>query len=192
MADFKISLPQDTPDPGLVQYYENLKNRVFFINEEISEDLMETIVVPLLKADAEDSTKPITIYLNTPGGCVFSGFVICDIIERLKSPVEIRVLGFSYSMGSYLLMAGHGKPNITRKAYPFSTCLIHGGSSVLSGTGSQVKDTFNFMERYEEKIKTYVLQRSKITEEEYAAMERKEWYMTAEDMLKYELIDEII
>ena len=192
MTDFKIQLPSDTPDPSLVQYYKNLENRTLVINEEISEELMETIVIPLLQMDAEDSTKPIMIYLNTLGGCIFSGFTMCDIIARLKSPVEIRVLGYAYSMGAYLLMAGANKPNIKRTAYPFSTCLIHGGSTILSGTGSQVKDTFNFMEKYEEKIKDYALSHSNITEEEYNVMDRKEWYMSAEDMLKYNLIDEII
>jgi ATP-dependent protease ClpP protease subunit len=63
---------------------------------------------------------------------------------------------------------------------------------ILSGTGTQVRDTFNFMVKFEDKIKQYVLSHSKITEEEYKKMDRTEWYMSAEDMIQHGLIDEIV
>lgn len=173
------------------QFYTGIKKRVFYITDEVDELLLCSVGLELLEAD-KDPSKPITIYINTPGGSIYDGFVLCDIIERLQSPVTIHVLGYAFSMGSYFLMAGYGKENITRKAYPFSTCLIHSGSMILSGTGTQVRDTFNFMEKFEDKIKQYVLSHSKITEEEYKKMDRTEWYMSAEDMLQHGLIDEIV
>lgn len=186
-----VRLPQ-SPDPELYHYYKGIKNRTFYINDEINSFVIDLIGIPLLDADREDSTKPITIYLNTPGGDVFSGLAICNIIETLKSPVEIIVPAHAYSMGALILLAGANKPNITRKCFTFSTGLLHGGSGLIAGTKSQMKDFYKFEERYEEKIKDFVVKRSKMTPEEYDLSGREEVYMTSDEMLEKGFIDEII
>lgn len=174
-----------------LRYLEGIKKRRIYLTEEITPYTTEEITIALLDMD-KDSNEPIEIIVNTPGGAVYDGFALVNVIERLKSPVTMTVIGYAYSMGAYILMAGSGKDNITRRAYPFSTGLIHSGSQLVEGTGSQVKDLMNFMEHYEQKIKSFVLEKTNINEEEYIKAERYEWYMTAEDMLKYGLIDEII
>lgn len=187
---FNTDLP--SIDYSRYQFYTGLQERIFYLVDEVDEDMLCNVGLELIKADQADPAAPITIYINTPGGSIHDGFVLCDIISRLKAPVTMYVLGYAYSMGSYFLMAGYNKPNITRKAYPFSTALIHSGSMVLAGSGTQVRDTFNFLEKFEAQIKDYVLTHSDISEEEYEKMDRTEWYMTSQDMLKYGLIDEII
>lgn len=187
----EVQLPS-SPDPILYHYYKGLQTRTFYINAEIDSDLVDMVAMPLLAADKEDPTKPITIYINTVGGSVFDGFNLCDIITSLRSPTEIIVLGYAYSMGAFLLMAGANKPNIVRKCFSFSTGLMHGGSSFIQGTASQVKDYYKFAERFEQKVETFVLEKSKFTKEEYDKIERQELYMTAEDMLDKGLVDEII
>jgi ATP-dependent Clp protease protease subunit len=187
-----ITQLQETSNPILYQYFKNLNERKLIINNEISSEDIEFSVMPLLEWDNDGTGKEITIYLNTSGGSVYNGLVICDVLSRMKTPTTVIVLGYAYSMGALILMAGAKNPNVTRVCFPFSTGLIHGGSDMMAGTASQIKDYFNFTTKYEEKIKDYILRNTKISEDEYQKMERTEWWMTAEDMLKYGLVDEII
>lgn len=180
------------PNPREYQYYKGLTNRTIIINDVIDENLVETVMIPLLNMDNDGTNEPINIILNTRGGSLFAGMPLCDIIDNLKCPTTITVLTYAYSMGSIILLAGFHNPNVTKKCYKHSTALLHAGSTYLEGNASSVKDTFNFNQRYEEKIKEYTLSHSKITEDEYNAMERYEWYMTSEDMLEKGLVDEII
>ena len=179
-------------DPVMYQYFKNLKNRKLVINEDISEASIETIVLPLLEMDNDGTGEKITIYLNTNGGDVSVGLTICNIIENLKTPTDIILLSNAYSMGSLILMAGYNNPNVTRKCYPFSTGLIHSGSTYIGGQSNAVKDFFNFNSKYEEMIKDYIISHSAISEEEYIEMERFEWYLTSQDMIEKKLIDEIL
>lgn len=182
----------DSADPVMYQYFKNLSNRTIIINEDISEASIETVVLPLLEMDNDGSGENITIYLNTNGGEVGVGLTICDVIGNLKTPTEIILLANGYSMGSLILMSGFNNPNVTRRCYPFSTALVHAGSTYIGGTSMQVRDYHNFQQKYEEKIKNFIITHSAISEEEYDKMERYEWYFTAEDMLEKKLVDEII
>ena len=183
----------DSADPVMYQYFKNLKNRTIVINEDISEASIETVVLPLLEMDNDGTSEKITIYLNTNGGDVFTGLLICDVIRKLKTKTEIILLSTALSMGALILMASFNNPKVTRKCYPFSIGLIHAGSISMGYTSAmQAKDYFNFNNKYEEKIKEYVLSHSKITEEEYDNMQRYEWYLTSQDLLDKGLIDEIL
>lgn len=179
-------------DPIMYQYFKNLKNRKIVINEDISEASIETVVLPLLEMDNDGTGEKITIYLNTNGGDVGVGLNICDIISKLKTETEIILLANGYSMGSLIMMSGYNNPNVTRKCYPFSTALIHGGSTYIGGTSMQVRDFHNFQQKYEDKIKDFIITHSTINEEEYDKMSRYEWYLTSEDLVAKGLIDEII
>jgi len=173
-------------------YYNNLKNRTLVINGEIDEYTMDTVIIPLLQMDNDGSNEPITIYLNTPGGIVYVGLNLCDVISKLKTKTTIITMAYAYSMGSLILMAGFNNPNVTRSCYKFSTALIHGGSLYLEGSSTSVKDTYAFNEAYESKIDQYILNNSKIDENIYKDKSRYEWYMDSQDMLNYGLVDEII
>lgn len=189
--DAEQSILEDT-DIINNQYENLLKNRIILINDLISELTIDKVVMPLLQMDNDGSNKKITIYINTNGGSVYDGLVLCNVIENLKCPTEVIVLGYAYSMGSIILMAGKNNPNITRKCYPFSTALIHGGSSFVSGTSSQVKDYFKFNEKFEKRIADFIVSHTNLTEEDYAAIERYEAYMDSDEMLEKGLVDEII
>ena len=88
--------------------------------------------------------------------------------------------------------AGFNNPHVHKVAYPFSTALIHDGSLNLEGATGSVNDTMRFQNKLNAKIKEYVLSHSKLTEKEYKKLDRVEAWLTAEDMLRYGLIDEII
>lgn len=174
------------------EYSRLLKERKILINDIISENTIEKVVMPLLRMDNDGSGKKITIYINTNGGSVYDGLVLCDIIEHLKTETEVIVLGYAYSMGSIILMSGKNNPNVTRKCYPFSTALIHGGSAYISGSSSQVKDYFKFNEKFEKRIADFIVSHTNLTEDDYAAIERYEAYMDSDEMLEKGLVDKII
>ena len=174
------------------EYNRLLEERKILINDIISENTIEKVVMPLLRMDNDGSGKKITIYINTNGGSVYDGLVLCDIIEHLKTETEVIVLGYAYSMGSIILMSGKNNPNVTRKCYPFSTALIHGGSAYISGSSSQVKDYFKFNEKFEKRISDFIVSHTNLTEDDYAAIERYEAYMDSDEMLEKGLVDEII
>lgn len=169
-----------------------LSKRIILINDVISANTIEKVVMPLLSMDNDGTNEKITIYINTNGGSVYDGLVVCNIIERLKTKTDIIVLGYAYSMGSLILMAGKNNPNVTRYCYPFSTSLIHGGSSFVSGTSSQVKDYFKFNERYEKRISEFIVSHTNLTQDDYMAIERYEAYMDSDEMLEKGLVDVIL
>ena len=177
--------------PDMYYYYKGLKDRVIYITEEITSDLVYTVIIPLLEMDNDGSGKPITIYVNTPGGAVYTGMALCNIIENLKSPTTIKVLGIACSMGAMILAAGAHNPNVTRVCSPYSVGLIHSGSEYIEGTSTQVKDKAKYNEKYEEIINKYMVDKLTLTEEEYNSLERYEYWMTAEDMVRVGLIDKI-
>jgi len=187
-----ITQLQKTADPIMYQYFKNLKDRTIVINEQIDESIIETACLPLLEMDNDGSNEEINIFVNTVGGQVHNGLFLCDLISKLKTKTTITVLSYAYSMGSLIIMSAYNNPNVTVRCYPFSTALIHGGNSYIEGTASQVKDYHNFNSKYEEKIKNFILSHSKITEQEYEKMERYEWYLISDEMLKYGLVNEII
>lgn len=174
------------------QYENLLKNRIILINDVISELTIDKIVMPLLQMDNDGTSKKITIYINSNGGSVYDGLVLCNIIEQLKTPTDVIVLGYAYSMGSIILMSGKNNPNVVRKCYPFSTALIHGGSAYIGGTSSQVKDYFKFNEKFEKRIADFIITHTNLSEDDYAAIERYEAYMDSDEMLEKGLVDEII
>lgn len=178
--------------PELYQYYKGLNERRIIFNDAVSENIVERIAIPLMDMDNDGTGAPIEIIICTPGGSTFDSLVLCDIIDRLKTPTTIRAMGYMFSMGSLILMAGYNNPNVKRVCYPFTLGLVHAGSTYLEGAANIVKDTFNFTQRLERQIKEYVLSHSKISEEEYEKMERYEWYMLSEDMLRLGIVDEVL
>ena len=182
-----------TLDPIMYQYFNNLlKRRTVILNSEIDENILETVVLPLKEFEEDDSDEPVTLILNTPGGSVADGLMLCNVIDNYKKPLEIIVPSYSCSMGTIILSSGNNNPNITKKAYPFSFALFHSGQTYVGGESTSVEDVMNFNKSVDQKIRDYVIQNTNITEELYDAHHRKQWYISAEEMLKYGLINEII
>lgn len=193
LEDIAVALkPTGLPDIIMYQYYKNLEKRTIIINEQITANIVESVMLPLMEMDNDGTGEPINIILNTVGGSLFDGATLCNIIDNLKTPTTITVFTYAYSMGSIILMSGYNNPNVKKKCYKHSTALLHAGSSYLEGDSMSVKDQFNFYQKFEDVIKDYTLSHSKITTEEYEKMERYEWYMTSDTMLEKGLVDEII
>ena len=184
--------PTGLPDIIMYQYYKQLENRRIVINEQIGDALLETAILPFMDLDSDGSGKPIEILLTTVGGEIYSGFSLVDQIEKAKSPVTIHIMSMAASMGLLIAMAGKNNPNVKTVCHPFSVGLLHSGSQYMEGSAHAVKDTFDFSQHYEEKIKDYILSHTNIDEKLYEKVERKEYWMDADEMKRLGIVDEII
>lgn len=178
--------------PATYQYYRGLQNRRIIINDDIMPDILESAILPLIEMDNDGSGKEIEIILCSGGGDVYSGFALVDVIEKLKTPTTIKIFGMAASMACLIAMSHALNDNVKTICSKFSVGLIHGGSQYLQGSTHQVRDTYKFSERYEERIKDYILSHTKISEEMYRDIERQEFWMDSDDMLKYGVVSEIV
>ena len=180
------------PPVNTWQYYKQLQDRKIIINEEISENIIESVVIPLIDMDNDGTGKPIEIYLNTCGGELYHGFSLVSIIEKCKTPITIHILAIAASMGLLIAMAGHNNPNVKTICHPFSVGLMHSGSRYMEGSSHAVKDTFDFSQSYDDKIKDYILSHTNIDESLYEKIDRKEYWMGADEMKRLGIVDEIV
>lgn len=180
-------------DESLFQYYKSrFTNRTLIFNEEVTDDIVEKIIVPLYEMDHDGTGDKITLIVSTGGGEVYNGMSLCHAIDSIENcELEIKILSMAASMGAYIAMAGHNNPLVYTTCTPYSVFLLHSGYIGVDGTSNAVRDTIRFQEQYEDILTDYILTHSEIPKEEYEAKFRHEWWMTAEDALKYGIVDEI-
>ena len=180
-------------DPITYQYFNGLLNhRTILLNSEIDGSFLETVIYPLLQFQEDDSNEKVRLIINTAGGSVADGLTICNIIDNYTKPLEIIVPSYACSMGTIILCAGNKNPNVVKKCYPFSFGLFHSGSTLVSGESTSVDDIIEFNKNLDNRIKDYIIENTNITEEEYMAHHRKQWYQSSSDLLRNGLVDEII
>ena len=180
------------PDPVTYQYYNLLQQRKILINEAITSNIIESAVIPFLEMDNDGSGKPIEIIISTSGGDIYSGFALVDVIEKAKTPTTIHMMGIAASMGTLIAMAGRNNQNVKTVCHPFCVGLLHSGSAQLEGTTTGLRDYFNFADAYEKRIKDFVITHTKIDEDLYNKIERKELWLDADEMVRLGIVDEII
>lgn len=172
---------------------DSYANRTIIINEEIDKSMIEYVSEYILKWNKEDlnlhpsKRKPIILKLCTYGGLVSTGFNIIDIIELSKTPIYAVVMDVAYSMGGLILLAAN-----KRYAFKNSTILLHDGSSGGYGSTAKMRDIAQFTEKQEDRIKTFILEKTNISDELYEEKYGREWYMYADEAKELGLIDGII
>lgn len=174
------------------QFHQLFENRTILLNWEVNESLLENVILPLKDFEADDIDEPVTLILNTPGGSVADGLVLCNIIDNYKKRLNIFVYGYSCSMGTIILCSGNKNPNVTKYCYPFSFGLFHSGETVVGGESTSVDDIIDFNRSINNSIQNYVVANTNITEAEYKLHHRKQWYLTAKEMKEKGLIDIIV
>jgi len=190
--DIKSLAQLNLPDPSTLDYYNRLAHREIFWNAEIDESLIE-ISMLILKWNREDKNVeienriPIKIYINSDGGCVNSVFNFINIIQLSKTPVYTIGMGKCYSSGGLLLMAGH-----KRLIFEDTACLVHDGSTGAFGTTGKVIDSLEFTQKIEDRIKKYILKNTKITSKLYDKNYRRDWWLSAEEIVEMGIADKII
>ena len=170
-------------------YSRLLKDRIIFIGEEINEHVASTVVAQLLFLEAEDPDKDICIYINSPGGSVSAGMAIYDTMKYIRPEISTIAIGMAASMGAFLLSAGtKGK----RYALPNAEIMIH---QPLGGTQGQAEDIRIHAEHIlsiRSKLNSILAENTGRPLEEVARDTDRDNYMSAEEAVKYGLIDSVI
>ncbi len=173
-------------------YSRLLEDRIIFVGEQVHSAMVNTIIAQMLYLEKKDPDKDIIMYINTPGGEVYSGLAIYDTMQILKCDIQIICTGLAASMGSLLLAGGtKGK----RFALPHSRIMIHqplisGGG--ISGQATDIQIEAEEMLKVKEILTNIIAKHTgKDYETALADMERNKW-MSPQDALAYGIIDKVI
>jgi ATP-dependent Clp protease protease subunit len=170
-------------------YSRLLRERVVFVGTPIDDAIANVVVAQLLHLEAEDPDKDISMYINSPGGVVYSGLAIYDTMQFIKPDVATVCCGVAMSMGS-LLLAG-GAPG-KRSALPNSRILVHQPSGGFQGQASDIqihaKEALELRRRVEE---IYAHHTGKPVEEISEALERDRFF-TPEQASDFGLVDRVM
>ena len=169
-----------------------LKDRIIFMGEDVNLTSASLVIAQLLFLESEDPDKEIFLYINSPGGSITDGMAIVDTMNYIKCPVSTICVGMAASMGAVLLACGEkGK----RFALPNAEILIHQpliGGHGISGQATEIKIHADHMVRTREKLNKILSERTGQTLETIEKDTERDNYMTAEEALKYGLIDGIM
>jgi ATP-dependent clp protease proteolytic subunit 2 len=165
------------------------ETRQIIISGEVTEELAEKTITRLLVLEAVSATKPIYVYIDSPGGNVYSGFAIFDMIRFIKAPVKTIGMGLVASAASIILLAAK-KTN--RFALANSHYLIHQPLSEMKGVATDLEIHAKEIERIKLRINSLIANETgKKTEQIFQDTERDYW-LNAEEAHKYGLISKII
>lgn len=180
-------------DLGDIFTLKDLQQRKLYMAANIVQGEVDDIVQFILQYNKEDAgipvdeRKPILLFILSNGGAVDVGFELIDVIELSTTPVYTINIGYQYSMGFLIGLAGH-----KRFATKNARFLMHDGSNFVWDSSAKVRDQMKFQEVSEKRIKNYVLSHSKLTEAEYDEKYRVEWYMFADEAKERGFVDYII
>lgn len=172
----------------------SFNDRCLYIYDEITRDYIHSLIHSIKywnKLDEDDKLpickrKPIKVYINTPGGDLNATLTIIDAITMSKTPIYTISVGTSYSGGFFIAICGQ-----KRIGYPHSSYLFHEGSVFWE---SDAHKSFQYNDFYKEQLKhlkSLVLNKTAITEEEYEEHQRDDWWFDASKAFDYGIIDEI-
>lgn len=169
-------------------YSRLLEDRIIFISGEITDETANTVVAQLIYLEAKDSSKDISLYINSPGGSVTAGLAIYDTMNYIKCDVSTICVGMAASMGAFLLSSGaKGK----RYALPNSEVMIHQPLGGASGQATDIVITANHIQKIKEKLTKILAQNSGKPYEKVAEDCERDNYMSAQEALGYGLVDKI-
>jgi ATP-dependent Clp protease, protease subunit len=170
-------------------YSRLLAERIIFIGMPIDDQIGNLVVAQLLHLESDDPDKDISVYINTPGGDVYSGLAIYDTMQFIKPDVQTICFGIAMSMGALLLTGGaHGK----RLALPNSRMLIHQPSAGFEGQASDIEiHAHEIIEMRGRIDKIFALHTGQPVEQVHEDMERDRFFKS-DQAVEYGLIDKVI
>ena len=180
------------PSPEMVNYWRLAEERIFYIDYEIDESVLEIqraiIAINIADRDIEPSMrKKIKIFIDSPGGLLSETMSLASVMILSKTPVVTVNIAEAYSGGALLLLAGH-----ERYAFPYSKAMLHTGSGGVQGTYEQTEQAQKIYKKQVDEMGTYILERSGMDEKIYKKNKAKDWYMDSEEQIKYGLTHKIV
>ena len=164
--------------------------RILFLGQEVNDGVANALVAQMLYLDSDDSSKPIYLYINSPGGSVTAGLAIYDTIQYVKADVVTICVGLAASMGAFLLAAGtKGK----RLALPHSRIMIH---QPLGGTSQRQASDIEIEAREILRLKDQLNQQlAEMTGQNLEKLEKdtdRDYFLSTAEAKEYGLIDRVI
>ncbi len=166
-----------------------LKERIIILGTPINDQIANLTVAQLLWLASEDSSKPIRMYINSPGGQVYSGMAIYDTMQQLDCPVSTVAVGFTASFGTILLTAG---TKGMRYALPNATIHLHQPLGGAQGQASDIAIQAQEILRLRTDLNKILSHHTGQTIERIRKDTDRDLYMTAEQAKEYGLIDEVL
>ena len=172
-------------------YSRLMKERIVFLTGPVETNMCNVLIAQLLFLEAENSETPISMYVNSPGGSVYDGLGVYDVMNYIKCPVHTYVTGMAASMGSFLAQAG--EPG-HRYLMPRSITMIHQPSSGTKGKISDMEiDYLESMRIKKEMTELYVQHNSKgVTYETFEKLLDRDKWLTAPQAVELGLADQIV
>ncbi|MGD1864550.1 MAG: ATP-dependent Clp protease proteolytic subunit [Phormidesmis sp.] len=183
-------LPGGTYEQWISIYERLFRERIIFLTEEVDDGIANAIVAYMLYLDSEDNTKPIYLYINSPGGSVTAGMAIYDTMQYIKSEVVTICVGLAASMGAFLLNAGS---NGKRLALPHSRIMIHqpsGGVGRRQATDIEIEAARIVQVRRD--LNQLMAAHSGKSVEDIEKDSDRDYFMSAAEAKEYGLIDRVI
>jgi ATP-dependent Clp protease protease subunit len=179
-----------SPYEQWISIYERLfRERIIFLSEEVSDGIANAIVAYMLYLDSEDNSKPIYLYINSPGGSVTAGMAIYDTMQYIKSDVITICVGLAASMGAFLLAAGtQGK----RLALPHARIMIHQPLSGARGQATDIEIEAKEVLRVKQTLNEMLAERTGKSLEQIERDTDRDYFLSAAEAAEYGLIDRVI
>jgi ATP-dependent Clp protease protease subunit len=170
-------------------YSRLLKDRIIFLGEEVNETTASLVVAQLLFLEAEDPKKDISLYINSPGGVITAGMAIYDTMNFIKCDVSTICIGMAASMASFLLAGGtKGK----RYILPNAEVMIHQPSGGAQGQATEINIAAEHILAIRKRLNEILADNTGRTVEEIARDTERDNFMTAEEAVRYGLVDKIV
>ena len=170
-------------------YSRLLNDRIIMLNDEVNSASASLVVAQLLYLEGQDSSKDISLYINSPGGSVTDGLAIYDTMQYIKCDVSTICMGMAASMGAFLLSAGtKGK----RYALPNADIMIHQPSGGARGQATDIEIHANHILRTKKKLNEILAANTGQPYDVIARDTERDNFMTAQQALEYGLIDKVL
>ena len=188
------SVPYRLPGSQYERWVDNYTRlgveRILFLGQEVNDAVANGLVAQMLYLDSDDSSKPIYLYINSPGGSVTAGLAIYDTIQYVKSEVVTICVGLAASMGAFLLAAGtKGK----RLALPHSRIMIHqplGGTSQRQASDIEIEA--REILRLKDQLNQQMADMTGQSLEKITKDTDRDYFLSAQEAKEYGLIDRVI
>jgi ATP-dependent Clp protease protease subunit len=170
-------------------YSRLLKDRIVFLGTPVDDDVANVVIAQLLFLESEDPDKDISLYINSPGGSVTSGFAIYDTMQYVKPQVSTICLGQAASMGAFLLAGGAaGK----RFAVPNARIMIHQPMGGFQGQATDIDIQAKEILRIKAKLNEILAKHARQPLERIERDTERDYFMGAGEAKEYGIIDEVI
>lgn len=170
-------------------YSRLLKDRIIFLGTDVNDTVANSLVAQMLFLESQDSEKPITLYINSPGGSITSGMAIHDTMNFINCPVHTVCIGMAASMGAFLLGAGEKGH---RYSLPNSTIMIHQPLGGAQGQATEIEIAAKRIVGLKHLLNTYISEHTGQDYDQVVKDTDRDNYKTAQEALEYGLIDHIL